>query len=283
LSRNDIVFSDRHNHASIIDGCRFAGAKFQRFRHNDPEHLDDLLRKSPSSSRKLVVVDGVFSMSGSVSNIPAIAEICRRHKAALMVDECHSHFVLGSKGGGVRDYFNLDQDDITIEMGTLSKAIPSNGGYITAGADMCTHLRRAARGFVYSGATSAVMIAAALAAMKIIDREGDELLFALKRNRSIFAKELQANGVAHTVGPTPIIPIHVGPAITAMITAAHCHEQGVFIHAVVPPVVERGQSILRATVMANHDPDDLRRAARVIADAIARARQETTAEEALAM
>jgi 8-amino-7-oxononanoate synthase len=283
VSRHDIVFSDRHNHASIVDGCRFSGANFQRFRHNDPDHLDRILEKSPASARKLVIVDGVFSMSGAISDIPAIAKVCRRHQAALMVDECHSHFVLGKTGGGVREHFQLNDDDITIEMGTLSKAIPSNGGYIAAGADICTNLRRAARGFIYSGATSAVMIAAALASLEIIDREGDELRDAVEKNRAAFSGELEAHGVDHTVGPTPIIPIHVGPAMTATLTAAHCHEEGVFIHPVVPPVVERGKSILRATVMANHDREDLRRAARVIGRAIARAEKETTPVEAASM
>jgi 8-amino-7-oxononanoate synthase len=280
LSRHDMVFSDRKNHASILDGCRFAGSKFQRFAHNDPNDLDRMLEKSPPRTRKLVVIDGVFSMSGDVAGIPAIAEVSRRHNAALMVDECHSHFILGPNGGGVRDYFQMPGDDITIDMGTLSKAIPSNGGYIASSADICTNLRRAARGFIYSGSTSAVMIAAALESLRIIEREGPQLLAALEEKRSIFSNELRANGVEHTAGPTPIVPIHVGPAVTATLAAQHCHEEGVFIHAVAPPVVERGKSIMRATVMANHDPEDLRRAAKIIARAIEHARRETTDAEA---
>jgi 8-amino-7-oxononanoate synthase len=282
LSRHDIVFSDRRNHASILDGCRFAGAQFHRFKHNNPGHLDQLLEKSSSGARKFVVVDGVFSMSGDVADIPAIAEVSRRHNAALMVDECHSHFILGPNGGGIRDHFEMPIDDITIDMGTLSKAIPSNGGYIAASEDICTNLRRAARGFIYTGATSPVMIAAALAALRIIEAEGRELLSGLRKNLSIFAAELHAQGVNFTLGPTPIVPIHVGPAMSAAIAAAHCQQEGVFIHAVVPPVVEPGKSILRATVMANHDPGDLKRAAQIIGQAIERARKETTDDEARA-
>jgi 8-amino-7-oxononanoate synthase len=275
LSRHDVVLSDRRNHVSIVEGCRFAGARFHRFKHNNPDHLDQLLDKSPSDARKLVVVDGVFSMSGEVADVPAIAEVSRRHRAALMVDECHSHFTLGPNGGGVRDHFGMSIDDITIDMGTLSKAIPADGGYIAASADICTNLRRAARGFIYSGASSPVMIAAALAALRIVEDERHELLAALKSRLSIFASELRSNGVDFSVGPTPIVPIHVGPAMSAAVAASHCQEEGVFIHAVVPPVVEPGKSILRATVMANHDPEDLRRAAQVIGRAIERGRKQT--------
>jgi 8-amino-7-oxononanoate synthase len=281
LSRHDIVFSDRHNHASITDGCRFSGAELSRFRHNDVEHLDELLSRAPKTARKLVVVDGVFSMSGAVASLPEISQVCRKYGAALMVDECHSHFVL--PGGGIREYFKLAPDDVTIEMGTLSKAIPSNGGYIASSADICTHLRRAARAFIYSGSSSAVMVAAALASLDIIEREGEELLSAVNQNKKVFVKELKKFRVDHAVGPSPIIPIHVGPAITAAIATAYCHQEGIFIHPVFPPVVERGQSLLRAAIMANHDPEDLKRAAKVIAKSIARAKAETLPEEAALM
>ncbi len=179
LSKNDRVYSDRSDHASLIDGCRYSQAEVVRVRRKDPAHLREVLAKAPMQGRRLVVVDGVFSMSGMVANIPEFARICKEYRAAFMVDECHSHFVLGERGGGVSDYFKMGHDDITIAMGTLSKAIPANGGYIAASADICTYLRRASRGFIYSGAPSTVMIAAAIAALRIIQRDGTHLLAQL--------------------------------------------------------------------------------------------------------
>lgn len=146
VGRNDIVFGDRINHASLVDGCRQSEATFKRFSHNDTDQLRSAL-KNTKANRKFVVVDGVASMSGNICNAPDIIQVCNDEGALLMVDECHSHFVVGATGGGVKEHFGLDTDvEVDIEMGTLGKALHSAGGYIASSRDICNYLRRQSRG-----------------------------------------------------------------------------------------------------------------------------------------
>lgn len=281
LSRKDVVFSDKHNHASLIDGCRYSGAKIIRFRHNDMVDLSRKMEAHNGSGRRLVVVDGVYSMSGLASDLPQIVKLCEKYNAALMVDECHSHFVLGENGKGVKEYFGLQSGDVTIEMGSLSKAIPADGGYIASSADICTFLRRAARGFIYSGATSPVMIAAAIAALDVFEQEKETLLFELSRKTELFRSQLRSLGFDIGDSPTPIVPIKVGASVTAAKAALYCHEHKVFIHPVFPPVVKQGDALLRASIAANHTDEDLISAAKTIHSAVLRAKERTTKEELL--
>jgi 8-amino-7-oxononanoate synthase len=271
VGQNDLVLSDKLNHASIIDGCRYSGANFQRYRYNDIDHLRQKLQQYGSKAhRRLVVVDGVFSMSGTIVDVNPIVELCREFDAALMVDECHSHFVLGENGGGIKEYFGLQSGDITIEMGTLSKAIPSDGGYIAASSDICNFLRREARGFIYSGSLSPVMIAVAIAAIKLFQQDKAELVSKISNNSHVLRSELRKYGLSTPDSPTPIVPIHVGQAEAAAAAASFCQQNNVFIHSVFPPVVPVSKSILRASVIASHREEDLKIAAAVIADAVKR-------------
>jgi 7-keto-8-aminopelargonate synthetase-like enzyme len=273
------------NHASLIDGCRYSGATLKRFRHNDIEDLKKQMEENGNKTgRRMVVIDGVFSMSGNVCNAPEIIKICKEYDAALFIDECHSHFVLGKTGGGIKELFQLKEEDVDIEMGTLSKAIPAVGGYIAGSADMVTYLRRASRGFIYSGATSAVMIAAALASLKIFRRERESLITRLTENIRYFRQAIADRGLKLTGGgQTPIVPILVGSATVATHVAAFCQKRNVFIHAVAPPVVERGKAIMRASIMVNHRKEDLQYAAGVIAESVNKALEEIPKEEAALM
>ena len=283
VGRRDEVFGDRINHASLIDGCLNSGAKFTRFRHNDIEQLDEQLAKS-TAERRLVVVDGVGSMAGSVCDGHALTEVCERREALLMVDECHSHFVLGKTGGGVREHLGLRPEQVfDLEMGTLGKALHSAGGYIASSRDICNYLRRAARGFVYSRSLSIIDVASCIAALDIFEAERTELVGSLVSNRATFVDACRANGLEVEHGPTPIVPIPVGPAVTAAVAAAECRKNGVFIHSVSPPVVPKGKSILRASMMASHRPEDLEEGARVLAQAIETAKDLVTPEEAALM
>jgi len=284
LSRKDTVFSDKMNHASLSDGCWYSGAKFKRFRHNDPEDLRQALSEKGPSGRRMVFIDGVFSMSGDVCSAPEFVKVCEQYDAALFVDECHSHFVLGQSGGGIKEFFGLRTTDVDVEMGTLSKVIPSAGGYIAGSMDMVTFLRRASRGFIYSGATPAVMIAAAIAALHVFRREREVLISNLSENIKFFRDALAENGMKLVGGgETPIVPILVGPAVAAARAATYCQKGNIFIHPVFPPVVESGRSIMRASVMATHRTADLQYAADVIAESILRAMEDTSEEEAALM
>ena len=149
LRRNDVVISDKINHASIVDGCLLSMGKMVRFRHNDMDHLETRLKQTPTDVRKLVVVDAVFSMDGDIINLPRVHELCRQYGAYLMVDEAHSIGVLGKYGHGIEEHFGMPPDSIDIKMGTLSKTIPSAGGYVAGSHDLINFLRHEARGFIF--------------------------------------------------------------------------------------------------------------------------------------
>jgi 8-amino-7-oxononanoate synthase len=264
LRKNDYIISDKANHASMIDGGRYASANFIRYPHNDLGRLQKILSDIPNSSRKLVIVDAIFSMSGEPADLPEIVTICRRYNAYLMVDECHSMYVLGKRGGGITEYFNLKPDDIDIVMATLSKAIPAAGGYIASSNRIINYLRHESRGFIYSIALSAAMAAAASKGLEIFAIERQELVGKLNRNTEIFKEALLATGTPVGNSITSIVPIFVGEPIKAAVAAKACHEHGLYIHAVFPPVVPAGEAILRATITASHIPEDLIKAAQTI-------------------
>jgi 7-keto-8-aminopelargonate synthetase-like enzyme len=150
LSKGDWVISDKLNHASIVDGCTMSGAKHARFNHNDMEHLEFRLKQADANVAKLVIADSVFSMDGDVINLPKVVELCKKYNAWLMIDEAHSVGVLGDTGTGIEEHFGLPYDSIDIKMGTLSKTIPSIGGYVAGNKDMITYLRHASRAYIFS-------------------------------------------------------------------------------------------------------------------------------------
>ncbi len=257
LGKDDFILSDKLNHASIQDGALYSRAKLLRYRHNDPEHLEHLLKKLPHEARKLVITDSVFSMSGEVAEMPSIIRLCKQYNAILMVDECHSMFVLGEQGGGIVEYFDLDPNDIDIIMSTLSKALPASGGYIAANKKIVEYLRHESRGFMYSGATSTIPIAAALKSIEVFEREKHTLVRKLHQNTALFSEALKNLGIDIGNSKTSIIPIMVGEPYLAGVAAKRCQDEGIYIHAVFPPVVPAGRAILRASVTAAHTAADL--------------------------
>ena len=265
LGRNDYIICDKMNHASMIDGGRYSHAKLIRYPHGNLDQLEKTLNKLTGSSRKLVIIDAIFSMSGEPADLPRIIALCKKHDAYLMVDECHSMFVLGETGGGITEYFNINPDDIDLVMSTLSKSIPAAGGYIASSAKMINYLRHESRGFIYSIALSATMAATALKGLEVFDSERKTLVEKLNANTHIFKETLLAAGVAFGDSATSIIPIFVGDPIKAAVAAKMCHEHNLYIHAVFPPVVPTGKAILRASITASHSPDDLIMAAKTIA------------------
>ena len=268
LKRNDYIICDKLNHASIMDGARYAQAKLIRYKHNDIEHLDAVLSKLPHNARKLVITDSVFSMSGEVANLPEIIKVCKKYHAILMVDECHSMYVLGKSGGGIVEYFNLDPNDIDIIMSTLSKAIPASGGYIAANADIIDYLRHESRGFIYSVALNTTAVSTALKALEIFEDQRVALVTQLQKNTEIFTQSLKSHGIDVGNSKTSIIPILIGDAFDAAIAAKKCQEAGLYIHAVFPPVVPVGKAILRASITAAHTEKDLLMASEKIAKII---------------
>lgn len=256
LHRKDVVICDKFNHSSIVDGCLLSQAKLKRFKHNDMDHLDFLLQGIQSERKKLVVVDAVFSMDGDIINLPEVVNICEKHHALLMVDEAHSLGVLGKMGRGIDEYFNLAADCIDIKMGTLSKTIPSTGGYIAGSKKLITYLKHSARGFIYSASLSPPSSAAALKAFDIIDSEPSRIS-ALHRNYKYFLSRLREEGFNVLQSQTAIIPIICYTMDKAINMVKFCLKNGIFIQAVHPPVVPAHTSRLRATVNSNHTLADL--------------------------
>ncbi|HEX9681214.1 MAG TPA: aminotransferase class I/II-fold pyridoxal phosphate-dependent enzyme [Anaerolineales bacterium] len=258
VGREDYVFSDKLNHASIVDGCLLSGAHFVRFRHNDMPDLETRLSRAPRDTGKLVVVDAVFSMDGDIADLPRLAEICHAHDAWLMVDEAHSLGVLGACGRGIEEHFGLP-GTIDVKMGTLSKTIPSVGGYIAGRADLVSYLRHSSRGYVFSAALPPAQAAAALEALRVIQDEPWRVE-TLRRNAQVFVSGLRQLGFDTLRTQTAIVPVLCRSDDRAYEMTRECHHEGIFVTPVVSPAVPAGQARLRATVTAAHTPETIDRA-----------------------
>jgi glycine C-acetyltransferase len=256
LEGNDTVICDKLDHASIVDGCMLTRAKFVRFRHNDMDHLETCLRDQANRGRKLVVVDAVFSMDGDVINLPEVSSLCRQYGAMLMVDEAHSLGVLGRTGHGIEEHFGLSADSVDIKVGTLSKAIPSMGGYAAGSARLCEILAHQARGFIYSAALPAPAVAAARAALDVIEEE-PERVQALQRNINYFGARLRAAGFALPDSNSAIFPIICGDDWQGWHLARYCQRHGVYVQSIPHPVVPKGTARLRASVTSAHNAEVL--------------------------
>jgi glycine C-acetyltransferase len=265
MGRGDYVFSDKLNHASIVDGCLMSGAEFRRFRHNDMAHLDGLLRNAPPEVAKLVIADSVFSMDGDIIDLPKMLELCRQHNAWLMIDEAHSLGVLGEKGTGIEEHFGLG-DVIDIKMGTLSKTIPSVGGYVAAKKEIITYLRHASRAYIFSAALPPAQAAAANEAFKVILDEPWRIE-RLNQNTRQFIGGLKSMGFDTMLTETAIVPVLCGDDDTAFAMTREAQYNDVFVLPVVSPAVPEGLARLRATVTAAHEPGEIERAMDVIGEA----------------
>ncbi len=265
MGRGDYVFSDKLNHASIVDGCLMSGAEFRRFRHNDMEHLEGLLKNAPADVTKLVIADSVFSMDGDIIDLPKVLELTKKYHAWLMIDEAHSVGVLGEKGTGIEEHFGLG-DVIDIKMGTLSKTIPSVGGYIAAKKDIITYLRHASRAYIFSAALPPAQAAAANEAFRVILDEPWRIE-RLNQNTKQFIGGLKGIGFDTMLTETAIVPVLCGDDETAFAMTRESQHNDVFVLPVVSPAVPEGLARLRATVTAAHDPSEIERAMDVIGEA----------------
>lgn len=255
--RSTVIFCDRLNHASIIDGCRLSGAKLIRYNHCD---MNDLLNKinKYKGSRNLIVTDGVFSMDGDIAPLPDIIKIAKKHNIMTMVDDAHATGVLGKNGSGTSAYFGLD-NEIDIMMGTLSKAAASEGGYVAGKKDLIDYLRNYARSFIYSTALSPSVIAVSIKALEIIEKDEERRVKLLKMS-DWFQNELQIAGFNLIKTKTPIIPIMVGQVDKTVEFSKSLLKEGIYIPAIRPPSVPEGTSRLRISLMATHTQQDLEEA-----------------------
>ncbi len=258
--RGEVVFSDELNHASIIDGCRLSRAETFVYRHRDAEHLAWGLSEAGGRAA-LIVTDGVFSMDGDVAPLPELARLARDHDCRLMVDEAHATGALGPGGRGSVAATGLS-GEVDLVVGTLGKALGSYGAYVCASAELSEYLLNAARPFVFSTAPPPPTVAAALAALELLEAE-PQRVERLIGNAAALRVALGAEGLELRGDGTQIVPVEVGEATLAMELSERLLERGVFAQGIRPPTVPEGASRLRFTVMATHGVDELEGAARL--------------------
>jgi glycine C-acetyltransferase len=265
LGRGDYVISDKLNHASIVDGCLMSGAKFLRFTHNDMKAFERRLQQVPDGSAKLVVADAVFSMDGDIIDFPKLVELCRKYDAWLMIDEAHSVGVLGKTGRGIEEHFDMI-GSVDIKMGTLSKTIPSVGGYVAGSKDMVEYLRHTSRAYIFSAALPPAQAGAAKAAFEVILDEPWRVE-KLRQNTEQFIQGLQQRGFNTLYSETAIVPVICGQDEIAYMMTREAQERDVFVLPVVSPAVPPDLARLRATVTAAHETQEIERAMDVIYEA----------------
>jgi glycine C-acetyltransferase len=265
LGKDDLVISDELNHASIIDGCRLSRASIKVFKHKDAADCERVLQETKDwNGKKLLISDGVFSMDGDIANLPALCDLAEKYSCIMMVDDAHASGVLGSRGRGTIDHHNC-HGRVDIQVGTLSKAIGSVGGYVCGSRDLIDFLQQRARPFLFSTSHPPAVTATCQSAFELLDSEaGDKLIKKLWANTKFFKRRLKKLGFNTGKSETPITPIMVGDAAKAFQFSQELFDEGVFAGAIGFPTVPEGKARLRTIVTATHKRADLERAAETI-------------------
>ena len=253
--RHDYLVMDKLNHASIIDGGVMSQAQVQRFPHNNMEKLEKIMTTLSGDQGVLVVVEGVFSMDGDITNLPRVVELVEQYGASLMIDDAHSLGVLGKEGSGTASHFGLT-DKVDFIMGTFSKSLASIGGFVAGDNKSIDFLRHHSRAFIFSASMPPASAAAALTALRIIKRE-PERLKRLWKNTEIMRNGLQALGFDTGKSETPIIPVAAGDLWTMLKMNKRLEEEGVFVNPVMPPAVPPTDTLFRISIMAAHTEEQM--------------------------
>ena len=267
--RGDVIFSDRLNHASIIDGIKISKADVKIYKHKDADDLERLILKAVEehdaengNPNFFIITDGVFSMDGDIAPLPELTEIAEKYNCCLIIDDAHATGVIGETGKGTVEYYkNKTGTDLTpyvdLQIGTLSKALASEGGFVTGKKIYIDYLINKSRPFIFSTALSPATLASANAALNLLRENHEEYLSALRRNTQRMRELLSAGGLNVLDGETPIIPIIIGPAKLASEFAQKLEEEGILVSAIRPPSVPDGESRLRLTIIATHTIEEI--------------------------
>jgi 8-amino-7-oxononanoate synthase len=255
VGRGDIVFLDKLDHASLVDGARMSDGEMVRFNHGDLAGLEHKLQKVPKRTGMLIVVDGVYSMEGDIANLPGLVPIAHKYGAALAVDDAHSVGVLGPRGEGTAAHFGM-VDDVALIVGTFSKSLASIGGFVAASEAVIHYLRHHARPLIFTAALPPANTAVVLAALHVMQREPERRTRLWENSRQL-QKGLASLGF--DIGPTetPIVPVLVGPLAQTFLFWRHLFDAGVFTNPVVPPAVAPSRCRLRTSLMATHTPEQI--------------------------
>ncbi len=274
--RDDIIFSDRENHACIYDGIRLSFASSVRYNHNDMKHLEELLQEADPKAGKLIVTDGIFSMSGDIAKLPEIVALAKKYGARVMIDDAHSFGVLGIKGRGTAEYFGL-HDDVDMIMSTFSKSLASIGGFVVGKKEVVNFIKHKSRPFIFSAALTPASTASALASLRILKAEPQRPkalldIAAYARKRLLEKKLPLANDSI-----APIIPIYTYSMMRTFVIAKMLYQQGVYVNPVIPPATPEGQCLIRTSYTATHTKALIDEAVEIIADVIAKVPQDEKA------
>lgn len=258
VGKGEYIITDRQDHASIVDGCRLSFGKTLKFRHNDPEDLERILRKLGPEVGKMIVVDGVFSMEGSIVRLPEIAQLCRQYQAVLMVDDAHSVGVLGEHGRGTAEHFGLEHS-VDIIMGTFSKSFATMGGYIATDLQIISYIKHHSRALMFSASMAPPTVATVLAALDIIEQEPErrEMLW---RNTRHWRLGLQELGFNTGQSATPVVPVILGEEMLTFQFWKMLFDEGIFTNPAIRQAVAPDSALLRTSVIATHTPEQLDRA-----------------------
>lgn len=264
---DDLIFCDRFNHASLIDGCRLSGAKLRIYRHDDLDSLERDLAKQTSARRRWIVTDTVFSMDGDVAPLAVLCTLAERYGAELIVDEAHGTGVFGPTGRGVAEWQQVEHR-IAVTIGTLSKALGSLGGFVTGPQELIDYLWNTARTQMFSTALPPAVCAAAIAALEIIQQQ-PQLVAQLQLRSAYFRKRLNFRDISISASVCgPIVPVIVGDESRTMRIAAELEQRGFLVGAIRPPTVPNGTARLRITVTLAHDEDALTELAEAVAELV---------------
>lgn len=265
--RNDLVFSDRENHASIYDGIRLSYAEMVRYHHNDMEDLEFKLAKADPNKGKLIVTDGVFSMSGDICKLPDIVRLAKKYGARVMVDDAHGFGVLGAHGRGTAEYFGLEKD-VDIIMGTFSKSLASLGGYMVADKKVVEYVKHKSRPFIFCAAITPANAATALEALRILEQE-PERPKALLDIAKYVREGLKAKGLNIIESSiAPIIPIYTYSMLRTIIACKLLYEKGVYVNPVLPPATPEGECLIRTSYTSTHTRELMDEAIEIIGEVL---------------
>lgn len=261
--RQDMIFLDKLNHASIYEGAKLSGASYVRFKHNDMASLEEQLRNCAASGMKFIIVDGIFSMEGNISNLPEIVRLSKKYNAVVMSDCAHAVGVLGENGRGTANHFGVT-DDVDLIGGTFSKSFGSLGGFIAGDKETVHYIRHKSRALVFSASMTPASTAAALASLDIIEND-DSLRLKLWENTNYALNRLRETGFDIGNAETPIIPIYIRDNYKTYTLVSRLFEEGLFVNPVVSPAVAPADSLIRFSLMATHSFEQIDQAIQMIA------------------